>query len=291
LTSDDAAATHKTSKWVLKQDHGFHPIARFEEAWGYRLLVVFFASHAFSALYKKTQLGIIWVPLRPLAPLIVGAVIYGGLMNVPSVGVPYFLMLTVGSAAWNCFDGPWTWGTRGLELNRDLISKLYFPRIILPLSTMVPGLAEPAVNIVIAVLAFVYYRVSYGTWYVQWGPRLLFTPLLLLAILFLAFSLSLFTSVYQVRARDVRFLIGYALGFWMYITPIIYPATQIPLRWRWLMWFNPMAALVEEFKAAVFGWARPPAWALPLALAEIFVVFAAGFWHFHAMESQTADKV
>ncbi|PYR75325.1 MAG: hypothetical protein DMF87_20735, partial [Acidobacteria bacterium] len=141
-----AAAAHKPSKWVLKQDHGFHPTARMEEAWRYRLLVAFFASQAFNMLYKRTQLGILWVPLRPLAPLIVGALIYGGLMSVPSLGVPYFLMLTVGSTAWNCFDGPWGWGTRGLELNRELITKLYFPRIILPLSTMVPGLVEPTVN-------------------------------------------------------------------------------------------------------------------------------------------------
>jgi lipopolysaccharide transport system permease protein len=115
-------------------------------------------------------------------------------------------------------------------------------------------------------------------------------PFLLLAILFFAFSLSLFTSIYQLRARDVRFIVGYVLGFWMYVTPVIYPVTQIPLRWRWLVWFNPMAPLVEEFKGAVFGWARPPAWALPLALVEILVAFAVGFWHFHAMESQTADN-
>ena len=285
-----AVAVHKPSKWVLKKDHGFHPTARLEEAWRYRLLVAFFASQAFNMLYRKTQLGILWVPLRPLAPLIVGAVIYGGLMNVPSVGVPYFLMLTVGSTAWNCFDGPWMWGTRGLELHRDLITKLYFPRIILPLSTMVPGLVEPTVNLVVALLAFVYYRVYDGSWYIHWGPRLLVTPFLVLATLFFAFSLSLVTSLYQVRARDVRFMMGYALGFWMYMTPIIYPVTQIPLKWRWLVWFNPMASLVEEFKDAVFGWPRPPAWALPLALVEILVVFAAGFWHFHAMESQTADK-
>ena len=286
-----AVAVHKPAKWVLTKDHGFHPVARVKEAWRYRRLVGFFASHAFSALYKKTQLGILWVPLRPLVPLLIGTVVYGGLMNIPSTGVPYFLLLTVGSIAWNCFDGPWGWGSRGFELNRDLITKLYFPRMILPLSTMVPGLVEPTVNIGVALAAFIYYRIHEGVWYIHWGPGLLFAPFLLLAILFFAFSLALATSLYQVRARDVRFIIGYFLGFWMYLTPVIYPVTLIPLQWRWLVWFNPMAPLVEEFRAAIFGWPRPPAWALPLALCEIAVVFTAAFWHFHVMESHTADKV
>ncbi len=291
LTGPAGAAAHKPAKWVLTKDHGFHPFARLEEAWRYRRLVAFFASQAFSVLYRRTRLGWIWVPLRPLIPLLMGSLIYGGLMNVPSTGVPYFLLLTVGSIPWNCFDGPWGWGSRGFEMNRDLIAKLYFPRIILPLSTMVPGFVEPTVNIAVALVAFAYYRVYDGVWYIDWSPRLLFAAPLLFVILFFAFSLSLVTALYQVRARDVRFFIGYALGFWMYLTPVIYPVTQIPIKWRWLVWFNPMAALVEEFKAAVFGWARPPSWALPLSLAEIAIVFALAFWHFHLMESQTADKV
>jgi lipopolysaccharide transport system permease protein len=282
---------HRPAKWVLTTDHGFHPVARVTEAWRYRRLISFFASQAFHQLYKRTQLGILWVPLRPLAPLLIGTLVYGTLMGIPSTGVPYFLLLTVSSVAWNCFDGPWGWGSRGFELNRDLITKLYFPRIILPLSTMVPGLVEPVVNIAVALVAIGYYRVHDGTWYIHWGPRLLLAPLVLFVILFFAFSLALITALYQVRARDVRFIIGYFLGFWMYLTPVIYPVTQIPEKWRWLIWFNPMAPLVEQFKSAVFGWPGPPWWALPLSLLEIAAVFAAGFWHFHAMEAHTADKV
>ena len=261
------------------------------EAWRNRLLVSFFAWQAFSQLYRRTQLGILWVPLRPLLPLLIGSLVYGGLMGIPSTGVPYFLFLTVSSIAWNCFDGPWAWGSRGFELNRELITRLYFPRIILPLSTMLPGLVEPVVNIGVAAVALVYYRVHDGLWYIQFGPRLLLAPLVLFAILFFAFSLALVTALYQVRARDVRFMIGYVLGFWMYLTPVIYPVTQIPEKWRWLIWFNPMAALVEEFKSSVFGMPAPPPWAVPLAALEIAIVFAGAFWHFHETEAETADKV
>jgi len=286
-----ARVAHKPAKWVITRDHGFHPFARVTEAWRYRRLVGFFASQAFGALYKRTQLGILWVPLRPLMPLLMGSLIYGGLMDVPSTGVPYFLFLTVASIAWNCFDGPWGWGSRGFELQRDLITKLYFPRIILPLSTMTPGLVEPVVNIGVALVALAYYRVHTGIWYIHWGPRLLIAPMILIVIVFFAFSLALVTALYQVRARDVRFIIGYVLGFWMYLTPVIYPVTQIPMRWRWLVWFNPMAALVEEFKSAIFGWPGPPQWALLLSFLEIGAAFVAAFWHFHAVEAQTADTI
>ena len=279
------------ARWVLSHDHGFHAVARAQEVWRYRRLLWFFATQAFQALYRRTHLGWLWVPIRSLAPLAVGSLVYGGLMDVPSLGVPYFLMLLVATAAWSCFDGPWTWGSRGVEMNRRLVTKLYFPRMILPLATMAPGLAEPGMLLIALAVAVPYYAVTDGMWYVAFGPRLLLLPLIMVAILLLAFGLSLWTSLWQARARDVRFGIGYLLGFWMYLTPVIYPITQVPERFRWLMWLNPMAPLVEAFKSVVFGWPEPPRWALGLSLGVIVTVLASGFWHFHAKEAETAEKI
>lgn len=279
------------STWVLTAETGFHPWARLREAWSYRRLVGFFGSHAFAMLYKRTHLGILWVPLRPLAPLLIVVVFYGGLMKIPSGGVPYFLMFIVATCAWSCFDGPWMWGSRGLELHRDLMAKLYFPRIVLPLSTTVPGFVEPVVALVVAIVAVVYYRIADGVWYVVFGPQLLLAPLLLLLIVAFAFGMSLFTSPYQVRARDVRFIMGYILGFWMLLTPVIYPITVVDESWRWLMWLNPMAPPVEAFKALLLGWPAPPQWALSVSIAEVVIVLLAGTWHFLAMEAKTNDKI
>ena len=287
-----AGASGRTpSRWVLSHDHGFHAVARAREMWRYRRLLWFFATHAFRALYRRTHLGWMWVPVRSLAPLAVGTVVYGGLMEIPSSGVPYFLMLLVATLAWNCFDGPWTWGSRGVDMNRRLVTKLYFPRMILPLASMTPGLAEPGMMLGVLALTVPYYRIADGVWYVKFTPQLLLAPLILAAILLLAFGLALWTSLWQARARDVRFGIGYLLGFWMYLTPVIYPITQVPERYRQLMWLNPMAPLVEAFKSVVFGWAAPPTWAVALSLTTILLVVSTGFWHFHALEAETTDKI
>jgi lipopolysaccharide transport system permease protein len=212
-------------------------------------------------------------------------------MDVPSLGVPYFLSLLVATIPWNCFDGPWTWGSRGVEMNRRLVTKLYFPRMILPLATMAPGLAEPAMMIAMLAVVLPYYRIVDGTWYVVFGPRLLLAPLIMMACLAFAFGLALWTSLWQARARDVRFGIGYLLGFWMYLTPVIYPISQVPERFRWIMWLNPMSPLVEGFKSVVFGWPAPPGWARGLAVAVILLVIGSGFWHFHSREAETTDKI
>lgn len=287
-----SSAPHAPTKWVLAHDHGFHAVLRAQEFWRYRRLVGFFGRQAFSVLYRRTRLGILWVPIRTLMPLLIGTLVYGGLMDIPSNGVPYFLFITGASIAWNCFAGPWVWGSRGLEMNRDLVSRLYFPRIILPLGTMTPGLVEPVMGAIVFGGALVYYGASKGIWYLHVSPALLLLPVIAAIIVLLAFSLALLTSPYQVRARDVRFILGYLLTFWMYLTPVIYPISIVPVQYRWLMWaLNPMAPLVEAFQAILFGWPGPPAWAFALSCAEALVLFAAGFWHFHVMEASTVDTL
>ena len=286
-----SAAPHKPVKWVLAHDHGFHAVARAREFWHYRRLVWFFAKQAFQVLWSKTQLGWLWVPIRHLTPLIVGAVVYGSVMNIPSMGVPYFLFLIVSSLPWNCFDGPWLWGSRGIDMNRQLITKLYFPRMILPLASMSPGLAGPLVIVCVLFVSLVYYRITEGLWHVQFDTGLLVAPFILVAAMFLAFSLSLWTSLWVAQARDARYALAYVMGFWMYLTPVIYPMSRVPADYRWLMWLNPMAPIVEWFKASVFGWEWPPAWATTVAIGELLLLFALGFRYFHTREAAAADRL
>ena len=286
-----AAAAPRKEKWVLAHDHGFHAVARTREMWRYRRLIWFFARQAFEMLYARTQLGWIWVIIRPLAPIFVGAFVYGELLSVPSLGLPYFLFLLSGSVLWNCFDGPWAWGTRGLELHRHLVTKLYFPRMILPLATMSPGFAEPLVSIGVLIAALAYYRAMDGVWYFALTPRLLLAPVVVAIVVLFAFSLSLWTSIWNARARDVRYVLGYVNGFWLYMTPVIYPATQVPEPYRWVLWLNPMATYVETFKWTLFDNPLPPPWAFAVAIGAVVAAFVAGFLHFGAMESATADAI
>jgi lipopolysaccharide transport system permease protein len=274
---------------VAGESQGFG--ARAREVWQYRRILRFFAVKAVQALYAKTYLGPWWILIRTLVPLAVGSFVFGSVMNVPSVGVPYFLFFLIGQVPWNCFDGPLIRGSRGIEVNRDLLTKLYVPRIILPMGQMSAGLVEPAIIAITLLASLVYYRIYDNVWYVPLRVQLLACVASVLLVLAFAFSLSLWTSVWQARARDVRFAVRYVLAFWLLFTPVIYPLSMVPPRFRWLMYLNPMTAPIETFRWGMLpGLEHSWAW-FGYAVGVTLVVFLAGVWHFGRTESATMDKM
>jgi lipopolysaccharide transport system permease protein len=281
----------ETAPWVIAADTREGFLSRTREVWQYRRILGFFALKAVQGLYAKTHLGVTWVFVRTLVPLFVGSFVFDSVMQVPSGGVPYFVFFVAGQIPWNCFDGPLIRGSRGLEANRLLLTKLYVPRIILPLGQMAAGMVEPAIILLVSVGTLVYYRSNDGVWYVQLGPRLLAAAASIGLILFFAFSLTLWTSVWQARARDARFALRYVVGFWLYFTPVIYPMSVVPSNIRWLMYLNPLTAPVEMFR-----WGTLPtdehswpwfAYSVGITLAT----FASGVWYFAHAESATMDKM
>lgn len=280
-----------TAQWVIAADtrEGFG--ARAREVWQYRRILWFFSLKALQSLYSKTHLGVWWIFLRTLVPLLVGSFIFGSVMNVPSGGVPYLVFFLTAQVAWNCFDGPLVSGSRSLEINRQLLVKLYVPRIILPLAGMTRGVVEPVIVAGVLLGSLVYYRVSDGIWHVRPEPQLLAGLAAVALTLAFAFSLTLFTSVWQARARDTRFVLRYVVGFWVFFTPVIYPLSQVPPDIRWLMHLNPMTAPVETFKWAVLpGMEHSWIWFL-YSMAVTGVTFLGGVWFFARSESATMDKI
>jgi lipopolysaccharide transport system permease protein len=278
-------------RWVIAADtrEGFG--ARAREVWQYRRILAFFAVKSVQSLYSRTHLGVSWIFIRTLVPLFVGSFVFGSVMNVPSGGVPYLLFFLAGQIPWNCFDGPVIRGSRGLEVNRMLLTKLYVPRIILPLGQMAAGVVEPAIILLVFVGALVHYRTADGVWYVVASPRLLASAASIVVTLFFAFSLTLWTSIWQARARDARFALRYVVGFWMYFTPVIYPMSVVPTNVQWLMYLNPLTAAIEMFR-----WGTLPAGDAPwiwfgYSMAVTVATFAGGVWHFAHTESTTMDKI
>lgn len=277
--------------WIIAPDvdEGFG--RRTREVWQYRRILWFFSVKALQSLYAKTHLGVWWIFIRTLVPLAVGSFVFGSIMNVPSGGVPYFLFFLIGQVPWNCFDGPLTRGSRGLEVNRQLLTKLYVPRIILPLAQMTAGVVEPVIIAIVLCGALAYYRAFDGVWYVQVSWRLAACLASVALVLAFAFSLSLWTSVWQARARDARFVIRYVVGFWLFFTPVIYPLSVVPPNLRWLMYLNPLTAPVETFRwgllpAAEHSWA----W-FGYSAALTVAIFLGGVWYFARSESATMDKL
>jgi lipopolysaccharide transport system permease protein len=277
--------------WVIAADTREGVGARFREIWHYRRILAFFSIKSVQSLYAKTRLGMPWIFIRTLFPLIVGSLVFGGVMDVPSGGVPYFIFFTTGQLAWNCFDGPLIRGSRGIDVHRELLRKLYIPRIILPMGQMTAGLVEPVIMAVVLAGSVVYYHATDGIWYVQPGWGLLRSALSAALILWFAFSLSLFTSIWQARARDVRFILRHVIGFWMLVTPVIWPLSMAPAATRWLFYLNPLTAPVEMFKSGILpGTLASGPW-LGYSIAVTLVLFSTGLWHFRHTESATMDTL
>jgi lipopolysaccharide transport system permease protein len=285
--TSEQAAVDLGPGWVIEpRREGL--VARVRDVWRYRRLLRFFAWKAFQKLYAGTVLGWVWVFIRPLFPLFVSTVVFGRMLGVGSDGVPYFLFVTVGSATWNFFQQATMWGTRSLEMNRAFLSRIYIPRLILPIASMTPAFLNLAIHLAIIGGAFVYYRVTTGVWY--------FTPLgigwALAAVtmaLALALGISLWTSVPALVARDVRFTLQYVMSFWLFLTPVLYPLPRTG-EYGWLLSLNPMAAVVDMFKHGVLGLDLLNLRDLVISLIVIAGVAGSGLWFFGRAEATAADK-
>ena len=278
-------------EWVISANAEPGVGTRLAELWRYRRIVWFFGIRAIRGLYSKTKLGWPWLIIRPLAPVLVGALVYGQVMEVDPGPYPYFLFLVVATTAWNFIDGPLTRASRGLEVNRELIRKLYLPRMILPLTQMFAGLVEPIVCIGVTIGALVYYHETEGVWYAAFGPRLLVAGLAAAMALGLAAAASLWTSIWYARTRDTKFILSYVLGFWYFLTPIIYPLSALSPGLRIAATLNPMTGPVEAFKWAVLGIEPFPAAALVASGAVLLAVLAGGLWYFPRVETAATDQL
>jgi lipopolysaccharide transport system permease protein len=281
----------RADAWVIAPGLHLGITGRVREVWRYRRIFVFFATRAIRGLYANTKLGIWWLLIRPLAPVLVGALVFGGVMGAPSDGLPYFLFFLTGSTIWNLFVQPVRRGSRGLEANRVLLTKLYVPRIILPAGQLTAGLVPPLILTAFFVAALCYYRATTGIWY---GVEPARVPLAIGAALLavtLAFAISLYTAVWQARARDTRYVLMYVMGFWFFLTPIMYPLSTIPEHLRWLALINPMTGPVEAFRWSLLGVGAPTWSMLGISCAVIGAVLAGGLWYFSTAEGAVMDKL
>jgi homopolymeric O-antigen transport system permease protein len=229
--------------------------------------------------------------VRPLLPILISTLIFGGLLNVPSDGVPYFLFFLAGSTSWMLFEQSALWATRSLDMNKGLIKKVYFPRLIVPLSSVAPAIVQAGVYGALLFASVVYYFVHDGRWYVRSGPGLIVALLAAgLSVLF-AVAVGLWTTIWQVRFREVRYTLRYVLRFWNYLTPVLYPLSQVPEKYHWVVFLNPMAPVVEAFKWGVLGVGELNVTATISGLSVIVLTLVGGIWYFNRSEATSVDKL
>jgi lipopolysaccharide transport system permease protein len=277
--------------WVV-EPRGAGFLQRAREVWRARHLLYYFALRAIQRRYKSTYLGWPWLIIRPLLPAVISTLVFHELAGVDSGETPYFLFFVVGNSTWMLFEDCLTRTTRGLQVHRSLLRKIYFPRVILPASAMAPGLLGFLLYLVLILAVSLYYLLADGRVYLVIGAETLFGAAAVGLTLTFALGLGFFTSVIGAEKRDIRYTLPYALRFWFFLTPIVYPITLVPEQWRWLAAINPMTTIVELFKRALLGSSGQLSLVqLATTLAVIGATFASGLWFFMKNEAASIDRL
>ena len=255
-----------------------------ELARAHELLLVF-TWRQIGVQYKQAILGIGWAVLSPLLSTLVFTWVFGRLAAIPSEGLPYPLFVLSGLITWQYFNRAITAGSNSILRDSAIITKVYFPRMILPLSAVLAGLVDYAVNLLVLLLLMMFYGRTPGL-------TLLWLPVFLMLATLIGFALSLWLSALNALYRDIGFMIPIALQAWMFLTPVIYPATLVPAGWTWLMQLNPMTVVVEGARWAVLPAATPPNLiGLAVLGVEFVVLFLGGVVTFHKIDAILADRI
>jgi lipopolysaccharide transport system permease protein len=253
------------------------------DLWAHRDLFYFLVWRDVKVRYKQTALGVAWAVLQPVLTMVVFSAIFGRLAGVPSDGEPYPIFVYAGLLPWNFFNQAVTSSSNSLVGNSTLITKVYFPRLVIPGAAVGAGLVDFAIAAVILFVMAFYYGVAFG------AGLLMLVPLAMLTTLFAA-AVGMWMSALNVKYRDVRYALPFVLQIWMYVTPIIYPVTFIPAHWRWVIALNPLSGMIQGFRSAIFG--RPFDWsAIALSAAVTLTVLIYAAYAFRRMEKEFADII
>ncbi|MCL4806238.1 MAG: ABC transporter permease [Thermoanaerobaculia bacterium] len=254
------------------------------EFWRYHELLYFIVWRDLKMRFKQTVLGVVWVVLKPLLPAVMMTLVFGKLARVPSDGLPYAVFIFAAMIPWNYFSGATSGGTLALVGNAHLICKVYFPRLIIPVSVVLSGLVDVMISLCLLGVLM--------AWYGQVPPlaALWGVPLLLLLTMAIALGVGLWLGSLNVRYRDIGNAVPFLLQVWMYATPVIYPLSLVPERFRPFLLLNPMVGVTEGFRSAIFG--RP--WSLDALAASVaiaLVLLGGGLFFFRSSERTFADTV
>jgi lipopolysaccharide transport system permease protein len=254
------------------------------ELWRYRELLYFLIWRDLKVRYKQTVVGVGWAILQPFLTMIVFTLFFGKLAKIPSNGLPYPIFYYAGLLPWTYFANAVSSSTSVVVQNQGVITKVYFPRLILPIASVVSGLVDFAISFLVLLGMMVYYRVE---------PRvgLLFVPVLLLLAAATALGAGLWLSALNAIYRDVRYAIPFLMQFWMFASPVVYPSSMVPARWRWLYQLNPMAGVIDCFRWELTGHGAVQGLYLLLSSVAVLILLAAGLFYFHRMEDTFADVV
>jgi lipopolysaccharide transport system permease protein len=267
---------------VIEPPKGWHMLD-WRELWAYRELLWVLTTRDIKVRYKQTVLGAAWAIIRPFSAMVIFSVVFGRLANMPSEGFPYPIFVFAGLLPWTFFSTAVSASSQSLIGSGQLVTKVYFPRLIIPLSAMGAGVVDLLISTIILLLMMLWYGIG-------WSSNLLAAPLLLAVVLFTALGVGTLLSALTVAYRDFTHLTPFLIQIWMYLTPIIFPVSIVPERWQWLLYLNPLTGVVEGFRSAFLD--KPFDFTgLLISILIGLVMLIAGVAYFERVERRFADII
>jgi lipopolysaccharide transport system permease protein len=254
------------------------------ELWAYRDLIYFFIWRDIKVRYKQTVIGAAWAILQPVLTMLVFSLFFGRLAKIPSEGLPYPIFYYSALLPWMYFATAMQGATNIVVENQRVITKIYFPRVVLPVASVMAGLVDFSISFIVFLALMAFYR-TVPTGAVIWLP--FFTLLAVMTALGVGLWLSALNAMY----RDVRYVVPFLVQFWMFASPVAYPSSLVPEKWRWLYGLNPMAGVIEGFRWALTGHGQAPGILLAASSAAVALLVLSGLVYYHAMEGTIADVV
>lgn len=270
---------------VVIEPSGSWSALKLGELWEFRELLYFLAWRDVKIRYKQTVLGLAWAVLQPVITMLIFAIFFGRLAKMPSDKLPYPLFAFAALVPWTFFANGLTQASNSLVGSANLIKKVYFPRLVVPISVVLAGLPDFALSFVVLLGMMVYYGI-----YPQ-VAALVWLPLFVLLSFVTALGVGLWLSALNVKYRDVRYIVGFLTQIWMFATPVVYPASLLSGRWRLIYSINPMVGVVEGFRWALLGTNAAPAIPLLISSVTAVVILITGTFYFRRMEKTFADIV
>ena len=272
-----------TEPLVVIQPSNKWSLLNLKDIWAYRELLFFLAWRDVKVRYKQTILGAAWAILQPLFMMIIFTIFFGRLAGVDTGGIPYPIFALAALVPWTFFSNTVTASGNSLVGSAHLITKVYFPRLIVPAAAMMAGLVDFLLAFILLVALMIYYRVPVT-------GQVVFLPLLVLLTALFGLGVGTWMSALNVKYRDVRFALPFVIQLWLFVSSVIVPSSAIPAKWRWVLMFNPMSGIIEGYRAALFG--LPFDWpALGVATVLTILTLFYSVYSFGKAERSFADII
>lgn len=283
MTPDSPFEIRHSPFIVIRPSRGWVPL-KLADLWEYRELLYFLVWRDIKVRYKQTVLGAAWAIIQPFFTMVIFSIFFGRLAKIPSDGIPYPVFAYCALLPWQLFAHALTESGNSLVANERLITKVYFPRLVVPLAAVLGGLVDFAIAFLVLLGMMIYYGLSLT-------GAIVTLPLFLLLAVATALGVGLWLSALNVQYRDVRYTIPFLTQFWLFATPVAYPASLVPESWRPLLGLNPMAGVVEGFRWALLGVAHAPGPLLAVSVGVVVALLVGGLYYFRRMERTFADIV